>query len=1349
MKKVTSLLLAMLLLVFMFKAEGQVTYSQGWENSTAGIAGWTNAGASMSRFTGTTVCTGTGAVRSNLYTAGHTNTFTSPLLGTSNGGQTTLTFQYKVANWSANTVGTPCASFSIEVLWATTTAGPWTSLGLINCSNHVVSGSCAQAPGTYQFTPNAGESVYVRFYTQRFAGDFYLNYDEVYVQEALPPCTGTPSPGNTIASVATSCPGSSFLLSLQNATPGSGVNYQWQSSPDGNDPWNNFGVSAPTASVSQTSATYYRCQVTCDTETGTSTPVYVPMNPNFMECYCAAGATSTSFEKISRVQFNTIDNPSTSTAGYENFFNVSTEITQSMTYPITVTIAGGYSSDQVLVWIDYNQNGFFTDPGELVYTSANGVGPHTANIVIPFASVTGATGMRVRMHDTSSGANATACGTSTYGQVEDYTVVIVAPPPIGILSGVVTDMYNDPIEGVVVTTSSAKDQTVTNADGEYELELYSGLYDVTFEMLGYLDKTISSFEIEPYVTNSLDVMLDYSPMPECAAIVYPANNAGGILPGASLSWAPTGANLPTGYKILLYNVTSDIWIEGDPITFEGTDLGNVTSYTPAEPLEWGSVYSWMIIPYNFSGGPQFCEPWGFQIAFGGSIAGTITDAGSGLPIEDITVSIKQVLPNNLNATVMTNASGQFNFAWETGSYNVTLSKFGYITKVFNNVAVNANQTTFINTTLVPYIPYAIPFYESWNSGTLVAQQWGITDIVPPPPPPPVVFTPNWSVVTYLGNPSPSAMFNWSPSRVNYSQTLQSHFINGAGADKVFVQFDLYLSNYETTTLEMLSFMINNGNGWETIATFDNQDDDIPWTQFSFDITPYAAGQLFYIGFKASGANTFNINNWNVDNIYITTDLMEVKPDALFEALAMGGTSSQEIKVINKGILPLAWEASLVLPTPWAVMPTMNGIIPGSGTSVIDINFDATGLTAGVYEGEIIFTGADGVTEQVVPVTLEVYEGSFQKINIPYADNWGYVSSFVELDGKMALETAMADILDEMIIMLGNDGIFWPGQNINTLGEWDNYKGYKLKMGEEGLLVFVGESVTDKTVSFPAGTYLIPVLSEYPIAASVVFGGHNIEFAFGLDGSIYWPFGQIFTLEELVPGYGYLVKFNAPTTLNFNVPKGSTSPNSVIAFENTTPWNDVYKTGDVHIIGIEAEAAAAMQKGDIVGVFNLDGLCTGMAYYNGNAMAVPVFGNDLTSIAKDGMGESEPMIIRIFSNGEITEINPVYSTRMPNSNGLFAVNGLSMITDLKLGATGIGNGQAQSLHIYPNPSNGLFTVDGAGNSYKLVVMNSQGQVVYTSDNSNSNTIDLTNQPNGVYFIRLTDANNTIIRKVIIQ
>ena len=245
-------------------------------------------------------------------------------------------------------------------------------------------------------------------------------------------CAGTPAPGNTITSLTTACPGIPVSLSLQNATSGSGITYQWQSATSLAGPYAPIaGATSSTYGTTMTATTFFQCAVTCSGNTGTSMPVQVALTPS-SGCYCTAGSPDITFEKISNVSYNTINNPSTSTAGYENFTTISTNVVQQSTLPMTVTIANPFNTDQVLVWIDFNQNGSFTDPGERVFVSAQGNGPHTGNITIPATSLLGPTRMRIRMHDAGFGGNVTPCGNSAYGQVEDYTVNIVPCVPLTI-----------------------------------------------------------------------------------------------------------------------------------------------------------------------------------------------------------------------------------------------------------------------------------------------------------------------------------------------------------------------------------------------------------------------------------------------------------------------------------------------------------------------------------------------------------------------------------------------------------------------------------------------------------------------------------------------------------------------------------------------------------------------------------------------------------------------------------------------------------------------------------------------------------------------------------------------------
>ena len=92
-------------------------------------------------------------------------------------------------------------------------------------------------------------------------------------------CSGTPTPGATLASAASVCSGQSTTLSLATPTTGAGVIYQWQSSVNGGSSWNTVsGANAATYVVVPSVDTMYRCNVTCSSNTGTSTPVTVTVS---------------------------------------------------------------------------------------------------------------------------------------------------------------------------------------------------------------------------------------------------------------------------------------------------------------------------------------------------------------------------------------------------------------------------------------------------------------------------------------------------------------------------------------------------------------------------------------------------------------------------------------------------------------------------------------------------------------------------------------------------------------------------------------------------------------------------------------------------------------------------------------------------------------------------------------------------------------------------------------------------------------------------------------------------------------------------------------------------------------
>ena len=86
---------------------------------------------------------------------------------------------------------------------------------------------------------------------------------------------GSPTGGNAVASSTTSCAGNSITFSLVGNSAWAGIAYQWQSSPN-NTTWTTiFGANSSSTTQMVNTSTYYRCILSCGSNTVASTSVYV------------------------------------------------------------------------------------------------------------------------------------------------------------------------------------------------------------------------------------------------------------------------------------------------------------------------------------------------------------------------------------------------------------------------------------------------------------------------------------------------------------------------------------------------------------------------------------------------------------------------------------------------------------------------------------------------------------------------------------------------------------------------------------------------------------------------------------------------------------------------------------------------------------------------------------------------------------------------------------------------------------------------------------------------------------------------------------------------------------------
>jgi subtilisin family serine protease len=212
---------------------------------------------------------------------------------------------------------------------------------------------------------------------------------------------------------------------------------------------------------------------------------------NVISCvYCPAEGNNGTDEWISNVTFNTIDNSSEAGTGYTDYTSISTEVEAGSTHEISISCgSSGNWTEHIWVFFDWNQDCDFDDPGEAIdLGQITGPGTLTTSVIVPEDAVPGSIRMRAFLKYNSDPSGACENGFS-YGEVEDYTVVVPGTLLDGKIQGFVRDAQtNQAIDAAIITAVDASGQISTNETpfgAHYWMMLPEGTYTFTCEADGY------------------------------------------------------------------------------------------------------------------------------------------------------------------------------------------------------------------------------------------------------------------------------------------------------------------------------------------------------------------------------------------------------------------------------------------------------------------------------------------------------------------------------------------------------------------------------------------------------------------------------------------------------------------------------------------------------------------------------------------------------------------------------------------------------------------------------------------------------------------------------------------------
>ncbi len=387
--------------------------------------------------------------------------------------------------------------------------------------------------------------------------------------------------------------------------------------------------------------------------------------------------------------------------------------------------------------------------------------------------------------------------------------------------------------------------------------------------------------------------------------------------------------------------------------------------------------------------------------------------------------------------------------------------------------------------------------------------------------------------------------------------------------------------------------------------------------------------------------------------------------------------------------------------------------------------------------------------------LDIYNEQF--IEVP--EGWSGFSSYLTPKSQLVTHT-MEPILDELIIMQTLTKMYYPGQNINTIGLWKTNSGYKIRVNSDVVLPIMGCPLIDTQLSLSDTWNLIPVISNCNVQLTELIAPvtDNIIVVKEIAGNnIYWPEMGIATLQTLLPGKTYMVAVSQNSLVTFPDcdPALKNVEMNAAGITNNTPWNDPAFTPSTHNIAIQAKALINVEAGDYIGAFTENGYCAGLTQINDvdQNQAITIFGDDVTTTVTDGLMQDEPVYFKLYRPSTTKEYKlwVSYDQNLVSGNGLFADNGLSVIGELLFDPTNIDDQTGENIMIFPNPGTGKFEIISGNNTrlYSVNIYSMTGSLVFSSQARGNTAINLDDLSKGLYVVKVESDDFVKFEKLILE
>lgn len=469
---------------------------------------------------------------------------------------------------------------------------------------------------------------------------------------------------NNTASFSTSATGASAFQWQFSTTPGGTYTNVANNTPNGLSYTGNATATLNITSNSNTAGGiyYYRCVVT-GTCGATSTT-----NVGALTVYCGSSSADDSFEFISNVTVAGGINQTSTNSFYTNYFATQTAtVNQGQLLTVTITAGNTVASDAGYILADWNQDGDFADLGE-TSAAVTGAGPvYNATLTVPATATLGKTRLRVKFGDAGAGTaiSSAPCQTFTYGEVEDYGLLVTVPvaPTITALSatsgcqGQTLTITGTDLNGVTasnVTIGGTPVASITsNTANQIVAVIGSGTTGVVqVTTAGGTASSLDTFTVNPVASAtwaSSAIAVCATGSAQTTTLAYTATS--GAASTYSITWnaTPTNSFAPVTNEPNTFNTgAGTITIQIPAGTAAGTYTGTITVSNAFGCPSSGAIFTLTVNPTptaTASNGGPYCE--GSTIALTAGPSGMTSYAWTG-PNGFSSNSTQQTVTQNFN-----------------------------------------------------------------------------------------------------------------------------------------------------------------------------------------------------------------------------------------------------------------------------------------------------------------------------------------------------------------------------------------------------------------------------------------------------------------------------------------------------------------------------------------------------------------------------------------------------------------------------------------------------------------------------------------------------------------------------